>query len=79
MSQCNSCGAEITWVYTTNGKRMPIDNEAVENGNLVLTGETRRGSPVVAYLKRGDPQLPLDVARLVSHFATCPNAEQHRR
>lgn len=25
MSQCRSCGAEIMWVVTSKGKRMPID------------------------------------------------------
>jgi hypothetical protein len=27
MSECRSCGAEIVWVVTDSGKRIPVDAE----------------------------------------------------
>jgi hypothetical protein len=79
VSVCSSCGAQIEWVTTTNGKRMPIDADPSPGGNLVMTGQNRRGAPEVAYLRRGDPELPIGTSRWVSHFATCPNSKEHRR
>ena len=60
---CRSCGAEILWVETQNGKRMPLD----------FTPERRfvidPSNGMLAKLRN----------TYVSHFATCPNADQHRR
>jgi hypothetical protein len=41
--ECRSCRAEIFWILTAAGKRMPVNPDGV------------------------------------SHFATCPNADQHRK
>ena len=65
MSRCKSCGAEIAWVTTTNGKKMPIDIKQ----KTIMT-------PV--------PVNAIDVRYAAitgheSHFATCPNADRHRR
>jgi hypothetical protein len=72
MSACRSCGAPIRWVITVNDKRMPVDDEPVPDGNVLLDGD--RATVI-------DPgQLLLDdPPRFVSHFATCPNADHHRR
>jgi hypothetical protein len=40
---CRSCGADIWWIVTAAGKKMPVDADGT------------------------------------SHFATCPNAAQHRK
>ncbi len=57
MPQCRSCGAEIEWLRTKEGKNTPVDAKPVFI-------ETRNGDPIEGYR---------------SHFATCPNADQHRR
>jgi hypothetical protein len=63
-------------VLTEAGKRMPVDPEPVEGGNIMLTREqeSSTGTPIAAYVTP-DP----GVMRHVSHFATCPNAAQHRK
>jgi hypothetical protein len=53
---------------TESGKRMPIDTTPSADGNLVLIG---MGAHPVPAKWTGD--------RYKSHFATCPNAAQHRR
>lgn len=74
MARCRSCDAEIEWAFTENDKRMPLDVPARDGGNLVVV--SRRASeygmtPIVRYVKAGEGDR-------VSHFATCPNASQHR-
>lgn len=78
MSRCRSCNAKIIWAKTENGKRIPLDAEPVlalnvDPGLFVL-------QPVAGYMNART--LPREDGRLVarqSHFATCPNADQHRR
>lgn len=73
MSVCRSCGAEIRWAKTTGGKPIPVDPEPAENGNLAL--ETVRGE-----LMAFPASLFVEPDELhVSHFATCPNADEHRK
>ena len=89
-SSCKSCRAEIVWVLTEGGKRMPVDAEdgwpiAYDDGNLLPTGEvksTDRGSAqVVRVTPAGEVSLFADLTeqRWKSHFATCPDADQHRK
>lgn len=75
MSTCRSCRRPVRWAVTPAGKRMPVDPEPVEGGNLLLALD----DPPVARVV--DPaQLVIDDGqRFVSHFATCPNADEHRR
>lgn len=76
-SQCRSCGAAITWIeLAATGKRMPLDVMPSAMGN-VLVDETGAGGRVLAgeeleTMRGGGKSLHL------SHFATCPNATQHR-
>jgi hypothetical protein len=63
---CQSCGAEIVWAETEAGRKIPLD--AVPEKRFVIA------------------DAPLSRARVavmqptyVSHFATCPNAAEHRR
>jgi hypothetical protein len=68
--RCRSCDAPIVWALTEKGARMPLDAEPTPAGSLVLVdGIARR------------PQIGEDVPYLqyVSHFATCPNADRHRK
>lgn len=70
MSTCRSCGAEIKWAKTTTGKSIPLDPHPHADGNIELVNG-------VAYVK-GRSDDPADV-RHISHFATCPNANRHRK
>lgn len=73
---CRSCGAAIRWERTVNDKPIPLDPEPREDGNLAIRDDGKvyhftEGQGVIAF----DPGFPLYVA----HFATCPNASEHRR
>ena len=77
MSKCKSCGAEIKWILTQSGKKMPVDAKPVPyradpGGSLSLVTMNGR-------VERGVLDLDSDQAGYVSHFATCPNANEHRR
>lgn len=65
MAKCKSCGAEIVWVTTTNGKKMPVDMKP----KTILIPVAMDGISVAYRAVVGHE----------SHFATCPNADQHRR
>lgn len=76
--RCRSCGADIRWVTTGSGKRMPIDAHPSRAGNVQLVdtedgvvGEVMRGNRAVDARARG-------LELFVAHFATCPNADTHR-
>lgn len=80
MTACRSCGAPIRWAVTVNGKRMPLDEQPDPDGNLVLSDPTPGAyAPTVAFTTQNTLPLPDDPPRFTSHFATCPNADQHRR
>ena len=85
VAACRSCGAPIVWTRTTQGSMMPLDQDPADNGNVIYTGSwstSRSGSrvPVVRVIDPEHPTLrgvdPGD--RFVSHFATCPQAEEWR-
>lgn len=71
MAACRSCGASIFWAMTESGKSMPIDQRPDPNGNIVLD-ENNVAAVMAPAEARGR-------RRFTSHFATCPNANQHRR
>lgn len=69
MSRCRSCAAEIIWAHTTAGKSIPLDALPVTGGNIELVdGVAHVASQAVLSI---DPMY-------VSHFATCPDAAEHR-
>jgi hypothetical protein len=73
VSVCRSCQAPIVWAVTDAGRAMPVDAEPVEDGNLILEYPTLAGAPrLVRTVEAG-------TGTHVSHFATCPDAAQHRR
>jgi hypothetical protein len=82
VSTCRSCGAEIVWAFTPEGHRMPVDAEPVDGGNVVLSPASSPGQAPTATVVGRRVQASLfgdDGPRYVSHFATCPNADRHRR
>lgn len=72
MSVCKSCGAQIRWVKMAgSGKSMPLDDVPGPQGTVAVeqgVGHVLKGLAIVEY------EGPL----FVSHFATCPNAKEHR-
>ncbi len=68
---CSTCNAPVLWVWTALGKKMPLDAEPNERGNIGLDAH---GFAVVL-----DMFSASDVVRYTSHFASCPQAAQHRR
>lgn len=78
-SYCRACGAEIMFIRTMNGKTTPVDAEVVyfkvkEDGPefyVLGNGTTKRGNRCSKY--------EADASGYISHFATCPNAEEFKR
>jgi len=74
---CRSCSAVIIFARTRRGTTMPLDAKPVADGEFVLRDNNgAHGTPVDAVLfsdagKVGEP-------RYRTHFATCPQAAQHR-
>jgi hypothetical protein len=77
LTQCASCGAPIFWAATEKGKRMPIDERPRSDGNLVVTRAPDGASDLLQC--RAAPEGTPSASRFVSHFATCPKADEHRK
>jgi len=77
---CHSCAEPIRWVRTVGGKRMPVDLATDSNrGNVLIAliggeeiGTVLVGNELASARANHEPLY-------LSHFATCPNAAQHRR
>lgn len=68
---CRSCKAPILWARSAkSGMWMPLDSDEVTEGVRFVVG-----------YKDGVPHAYSDKvsAGHASHFATCPNASQHRK
>lgn len=71
---CKTCGAAIIWAKTAKGARTPLDAKPVRVAELVEDPET--GKEIVQ-----DGLFVIGGAHTghVSHWATCPQAKEHRR
>lgn len=79
MSACRSCGAPIFWAITEAGRRMPVDEAPVPDGNVtVIEDDSDAGVPIVRVLG-ATRDLFASGPLYVSHFVTCPDAAEHRR
>lgn len=79
MTYCRSCHAEIKFIRLKTGKWNPVDIAKRtfikdEGDEILITddGEVCKGR--FASLEEG-----ANAAGYISHFATCPNANAHRR
>jgi len=68
---CATCHAEVDWVVTQSGRRMPIDRKPAENGNIYLSDG--------GYATYCQGDCPEGKKRYLSHFVTCPHASEHRK
>ena len=79
---CRSCGAEVIWAVTENGKRMPVDAMPREDGNIMLThypdGQIAADYVNPTLFEEWDVPAP-EPRRYVSHFATCSQSKQWRK
>ena len=74
-ARCRSCGAGILWARSTaTGKPIPIDPQPVDLGNVRL-GRDAQGRITASVLGRHEAGPGMHV----SHFATCPARDKHRR
>ena len=82
MAECRSCDATVLWaIVQKGGKRIPLDPDPVERGNIAIVGEREDQygtSPLVAYVQP-DALPGMSEPRYVTHFATCPHADKHRK
>ena len=83
---CSSCGAPVVWQATDKGQRMPLDPTVLYVAQpltfLLPQGPTISGLTFGGSVVRGAPCQAGDAnacAIRISHFATCPNAQQHRK
>lgn len=77
MSTCRSCGQQIDWVKTVHGKNMPVDGDYIpyddaDIGTVIITDG---GNVYKVAEGRSYPT----VEGRVSHFSTCPQAEEWRK
>ena len=79
MNACKSCGARIKWIKLKSGKANPVDDvgqkhiDDLGSGATILITEDGR---VITKSTKGPFQ---DGYGYTSHFATCPDADKHRR
>lgn len=83
-STCRGCGAEVIWIRTAAGFRMPVDAEPVwikiePGGNTFIRedGSFVFGRRIGDAYEEEDPDTELIEAH-ESHFATCPVGGQFK-
>lgn len=79
MSTCSSCKAEIIWCVTPRGKRMPVGAAEHPSGLYVITRPDGDPLACASLLEVPSVMAYAHKARHLSHFATCPNADKHRK
>lgn len=76
LSACRYCGEMILWVVTDkNGKKMPLDPDPVEDGNVIKVRKADNGDKIVHMLHRDETT---DKPRYKSHWATCANPPERK-
>jgi len=80
--RCRSCGRQVLWIKTKAGKNMPCDTKLLayvipESGKGKERIVTEIGEVVSADIT--DNEAERDGLGYISHFATCPNADYHRK
>jgi hypothetical protein len=75
---CRGCGSPIVWAFTTNGKLAPFDaiSDNAEGGFALEESPFPDTPPTAVFVpsyirQKGTPYF-------VSHFATCPAADDFR-
>lgn len=88
MSTCTSCGAEIIFVESPGGAKLPLDAEPLRDAADPRYGTPARRPTLYALSGANNEALKVDqpfagivegMPLYISHFATCPNASEHRK
>ena len=84
-AKCKSCGKPIGWMKMSSERMMPLDPE-VKHFTLWTDGDPKEEKKIfitdhgtVFAGIEVDADEPDTLAGRISHFATCPNADQHRK
>lgn len=84
-SECKSCGEKCFWAsIRPSGKATLVNFEPDESGNLAVIPRTPAPGakpPLMAWVRvlKFDEARGFTGLKYRSHFATCPNAGEHRR
>ena len=80
MAICRGCGAQIVWIKTAGGKAMPCDPEPVayKQATLGRLKIVTQNGEVLSGDREADPDQATGLG-YISHFATCPAADNFRR
>jgi hypothetical protein len=73
MATCKACDAEIIWLKTKNGKRMPVDAAPSSTGNCRIVG----GTVEVLGPRAVEEHTGSDLHH--SHYTTCTDPRRFRR
>ena len=89
MAKCRSCGAEIIWIKMKSGKAMPVDAKPISYNTIPPIPDSAEqlcgNGPVYTLVTpdgrvvRGTFNPASEKIGYTSHFATCPNANRHRK
>ena len=74
---CRSCTQPVIWAKTKTGKRMPVNAEPSEDGNIRLA--RINGGPYADVLSPARLAAGTQEPLRTSHFVTCPDAPAWRR
>lgn len=77
VARCRSCNRPVYWAKTRGGKSMPVDAAPAPDGNIFLSVSKATGALSAIAIGPGTARPP-GRNRYTSHFATCPNADEHR-
>ena len=70
LEKCPFCEEFIYWINNIHGKKMPVNQSKIHNGNLIIVGNTVYR--VSSDFKFNNPDEP----RYLSHIFTCKNKEK---
>lgn len=76
ITTCRSCHRPVRWVFTTKGRRMPLEVEPDPDGNIVEVVNLNGAATTVRVLRVGEDAS--DQVRYASHWQHCPQADQWR-
>lgn len=83
MARCRSCFAEIEWVKSAKTEStIPLDATPTKDGNIIVRNERAHvyKDAATAFASLGTLQkYEWPLRQRTSHFATCPNADKHRK
>lgn len=80
-ARCRTCRATIVFARTLGGKVCPFERR--DDGPMVIVDGIAQAyvapSPQLQLLGNARPATPAGTPRYVSHFASCPDANEHRK